>query len=414
MKSLCGRPFDICAGNTELPAGDVQQYRALYGSQGYVLPRWIPGGRDGDCIHRGRPAGTQDCPTCNGNVRVKLYACGKHGQCTLGKPMDGVVCCARCDDYQSTETTSATPIILRHDLSPGDVVVLTGALRALHDTYPGKFLTDVRTPCPAIWEHNPLVTPLGDGDANIVTVNYDLIHTSNQRPLHFLHAFCAGLAQAVGVDHLDPTTNTGEIHLSDDERRWTPQVQDLTGRPTRYWIVNAGRKSDFTAKLWPPESFQRVIDQTDVTWVQIGSTDEGHWHPDLSNVIDLRGKTDLRQLIRLVYHAEGVLTGVSLPMHLAAAVPRADFYQGFPRPCVVLAGGREPQAWNTYPGQSYLTTIGRLDCCKTGGCWKSRAVPLKDGQEQDHSLCEHPDHGFPRCLRMIAPQQVVRIIEECR
>ena len=37
-------------------------------------------------------------------------------------------------------------------------------------------------------------------------------------------------------------------------------------------------------------------------------------------VLDLRGKTDLRQLIRLVYHAQGVLCPVTLAMHLAAAV----------------------------------------------------------------------------------------------
>ncbi|HEX7377461.1 MAG TPA: hypothetical protein VF278_10130 [Pirellulales bacterium] len=51
-------------------------------------------------------------------------------------------------------------------------------------------------------------------------------------------------------------------------------------------------------------------------FAQIGAAEHGH--PALENVFDLRGKTDHRQLIRLMYHAAGVLTGVSYPMHLAS------------------------------------------------------------------------------------------------
>src|ERR1700736_1540911 len=38
-------------------------------------------------------------------------------------------------------------LILRNSLSPGDIVMLTAAVRDLHLSYPGQFLTDTRTPC---------------------------------------------------------------------------------------------------------------------------------------------------------------------------------------------------------------------------------------------------------------------------
>ena len=119
----------------------------------------------------------------------------------------------------------------------------------------------------------------------------------------------------------------------------------------------------------------------------------GHHHPPLRNVLDLRGQTDLRQLVRLVYHAQGVLCPVTLLMHLAAAVETPP---GMPknRPCVVIAGGREPAQWEAYPHHQYIHTNGALMCCDHGGCWKSRVVPLGDGDEKDEprNLCVNVVH----------------------
>jgi hypothetical protein len=55
------------------------------------------------CRHRGDPTGaTVECPTCAGNVRIKLMVCAVHGTCTLAKKVDGVACCVGCPDYQAT------------------------------------------------------------------------------------------------------------------------------------------------------------------------------------------------------------------------------------------------------------------------------------------------------------------------
>ena len=46
-----------------------------------------------DCPHRGDVVRLVSCPGCRGNVLIKLYACAVHGECTLGKAVDGVHVC---------------------------------------------------------------------------------------------------------------------------------------------------------------------------------------------------------------------------------------------------------------------------------------------------------------------------------
>jgi Mannosyltransferase putative/Glycosyltransferase family 9 (heptosyltransferase) len=302
-------------------------------------------------------------------------------------------------------------LILKNGQSPGDIVMLTAAVRDLHKTYPGQFLTDVRTPCPALWENNPYLTPLADDDAEAIECEYPLIHRSNDAPYHFIHGFIEDLNRKLGLG-IRPTTFRGDIHLSDLEKSWMSQVQEIVGAPTPFWIVVAGGKRDYTAKWWSPARYQEVVDsfRGRIQFVQVGSLE--HEHPGLRGVIDLRGRTDLRQLVRLVHHAQGVLCPVSLPMHLAAAVePRGGLPRN--RPCVVVAGGREPPHWEAYPHHQFLHRAGALLCCDAGGCWKSRVAPLGDGDEKDlpQNLCQDVVGPLPRCMDMITAADVIRAID---
>ena len=52
------------------------------------------------CIHFGEQNGLIDCSTCQGTVKLKTFACAVHETCTLGKRLDGIACCAGCDDYE--------------------------------------------------------------------------------------------------------------------------------------------------------------------------------------------------------------------------------------------------------------------------------------------------------------------------
>lgn len=302
-------------------------------------------------------------------------------------------------------------LILRNFQSPGDILMLTAAVRDLHVCYPGRFLTDVRTPCPDLWLYNPYVTPLRDDEpgVEVIDCHYPLIDRINTAPYHFLHGFIEYLNDVLGLQ-IRPTLFRGDVYLSDEERRWFDAVVAHKGSVPHYWLFASGGKFDYTIKWWSPRRYEQVIEhfRGRIDFVQVG--EGGHHHPALAGAIDMRGETSLRQLVRLMFHAQGAVSAVSLLMHLAAAV---EAKPGAPknRPCVVIAGGREPPHFTFYPHHQYLHTVGALRCCDQGGCWKSRVKALGDGDPKDQELCVDVVGDLPRCMHMITADEVIRRIE---
>jgi len=171
--------------------------------------------------------------------------------------------------------------------------------------------------------------------------------------------------------------------------------------------------------MWPEERYQQVVDhfKDRLVFVQIGH--KAHNHPKLDNVINLVGETDDRQLIRLVWSSSGVVTPVSYPMTLAAAVPvRVGKCMGQAnRPCVVIAGGREPNQWQTHANHQFIHCCGALPCCPSGGCWASRIKPVGDNDEKDRkNMCKNvvkTEDGteLAYCMDMITADEVIRRME---
>ncbi len=291
--------------------------------------------------------------------------------------------------------------------------MLTAAVRDLHRCYPGEFLTDVRTPYPDLWRNNPHLSPIQaeDSEAKLLECDYPLIQLANSVPYHALHGFIQFFNEQLGLQ-ITPTEFRGDIHLSRAESESPSQVSNLLGSEIPYWLISAGGKFDLTVKWWDNVRWQAVVDhfRDRILFVQVGNARD--YHPRLNGVLDLRGWTNLRQLIRLVHRAQGVLSPVTCLMHLAAAVPTRE---GQPklRPCVVVAGGREPAHWEAYPGHQFLNNVGALPCCPEGGCWKKRTVALGDGTDNDDPkhLCTMPVNGLPRCMDMITPKDVIRAVE---
>ncbi len=297
----------------------------------------------------------------------------------------------------------AKKIIIRSSLSLGDIVMLTAAVRDLHKQYPGKYITDVQTSCETVWDNNPYITKLKKEEAEVIECAYPLINDSNQKPYHFIHGYMQDLSKKLGIS-ITPTLFKGDIHLSEKEKSEYPFDTN-----TPYWLIVSGGKFDYTIKWWETKRYQEVVDhyKGKIQFVQVGAIE--HSHKGLNNVIDIRGRTTHRQLIQLIYHAQGVVCPVTSLMHLSAAIPpkapRAS------RPCVVIAGGREGSHWEEYPTHRFLHTIGALPCCESGGCWKSRTVPLGDGDEKDKSLCTNLVGTLPKCMDMITSKDVIRAIE---
>ncbi len=369
------------------------------------------------CKHRGPVTGQATCQLCGGGRKqVDLYECTLHGACTLRRTTSGhggPRNCLTCADRPSVEVPSRAPVgprrlILRTSLCPGDVLTLTAAVESLHRKYRRQFVTDVRCPCPELWQHNPHLTPLDEASpgVEVLDCHYPSIDRSNQTPACFLAGYTEHLGKQIGRP-LHLTTNRPHLYLSDEEQSWISQVHEVLGRATPYWLVTAGTKRDFTAKQWPVEFYQKVVDHFAgrLLFVQVGA--EEHDHPQLRGALSLVGETDHRQLVRLAYHAAGGLGPVTYLQHLCAA---------WQKPYVCLLGGREPVTWaQSYPLQITLHTLGQLDCCRTGGCWRSRVVPLGDGDGKDRSLCEVPivtmQRPVARCMAMIRPEEVIAVIE---
>jgi len=280
-------------------------------------------------------------------------------------------------------------LILKNRLSPGDVLMMTVAIRDLHKTYPGEYLTDVRSPCPEIFENNPYMTPLNEKspDVDSIDMMYPIIHESGQKGCHFSQGHRKFLAEHIGkrIDHFGMRP---EIYLNGNEQAWPSPVVIEHGYTGPYWIINAGIKSDYPLKYY--HRYQEVVDELkgEIQFVQVGH--KAHNHPALDGVLDMRGKTTLRQLFRLSADAEGSVNVVSLQMVIMAAMSK---------PCVVVAGAREGVRWQLYPDQQFIYVNGCLPCATWDGCWKSK--------EED---CTNKKDGVPACMTLIEPHDIVRSI----
>ncbi len=333
-------------------------------------------------------------------------------------------------DQQTTPTSVSSAIDAPRDIliksyqSPGDIVMMMYAIKAIATQHPGKFRIGVATSGDPMFEGctwiDREITEETPG-VQVVTGTYNTIHKSNEYPYHFVTGYVIDIAEQLGIK-LTPPQWHGVIQIRDEEKAWFSAPREITGGDYPYWVIDAGHKSDFTAKAWDFRRYQAVVDSCpDILFVQIGLIHEDHNHPNLvgANLIDLRGKTDQRKLVRLVYNSFGVLTPVSYPMVLSFAVPAHPRFGRKSRGCVVVAGGREPNHWQQPPNAQFLHTCGQLDCCDMGGCWKSRVVPLGGSyaDEKDNSLCSKPvkletGQDVATCMQMITVDEVVGAIRK--
>lgn len=299
-------------------------------------------------------------------------------------------------------------ILLVNHQSPGDILMLTACVRDLKKVYPNIKIA-VHTSAMELWENNPNIEKDYGRADRVIEMNYPLIHRSTRGAHHFIHGFIQYLEEKLNIK-IPVTEFCVDVYLSEEEKKST-FVQDNVGDKP-FWIIDAGYKSDFTLKMWEFERYQEVVDRTKdrINWVQIGASN--HLHKPLKNVIDMVGKTNHRQFIQLMWHSKGVLTPVSYPMHLAT-MPMKDSDRN--RPCVVIAGAREPSVWEQYTCHQYLHNCGMLECSKNGACWKSRVEYIDDGSVQNERICDNviitkSGQKIPKCLDMITVDEVVNKI----
>jgi ADP-heptose:LPS heptosyltransferase/glycosyltransferase involved in cell wall biosynthesis len=216
-----------------------------------------------------------------------------------------------------------------------------------------KFRLRIVSRFPQVWQENPYIEDYeGEPDIRLKIGTGIGCKQSNSSGAHITEAFRKVITLKTGFEFPQGEL-VPDLHLSEHEMKM-PRI--ISGR---YWLICIGKRPPFTSKFWPPERWQSVVSALpDITFVQIGHSE--HDHPELRgpNVINMIGKTQdertgIRDLFRLVYHADGSCSLVSSLMHIAA---------GFHKPCVVVAGAREPVRFEQYPFHRYLHNQGAQLC----------------------------------------------------
>lgn len=303
----------------------------------------------------------------------------------------------------------AEKLVFRAMVYPGDLLMLTSAIRDLHSAYPGRFVTDVDTTCREIWRNNPYITRVNRIETHrYLNVGYPPYSHAEPNPRHLTTRYHTRISEMLGIP-VPVTTRKPEVFLSDEDK--DPEFLISLGVQKPYWVVIAGAKYDTTTKWWNPAYYQEVVNQLEgrIDFVQCGSDQD--WHLPLRGVVNMVGKTDISTLVSLIYHADGVLCPVTFAMHLAAAVPTHD---GKPRACVAIVGGRETSSLIQYPNHTLMSVVGRLACCQKIGCWRyvcqETHVSQRLGSRCELPVQVSPSLKLPLCMEMIKPDDVVTAI----
>jgi Glycosyltransferase family 9 (heptosyltransferase) len=171
---------------------------------------------------------------------------------------------------------------------------------------------------------------------------------SESPPRHIIAELCAG-AGITGTVALRPY-----LHMSAEE------VASGAWAGGGIAIQSSGLagKLPMRNKQWYPERFQAVVDtlRDEYDFVQLGSESD----PPLNHVIDLRGRTGIRQAAAILHHARIYVGNVGFLMHLARAVEC---------PSIIIYGGREAPWQSGYAcNMNVYTPVSCAPCWRWNTC----------------------------------------------
>jgi ADP-heptose:LPS heptosyltransferase len=281
----------------------------------------------------------------------------------------------------------------------GDTVSVSALVRDLYEAFPGVGISVAGTSAEEVFRYDYRVKWKLPPDRIFVPLSHKptLDRSYSDPAARYIYACHDSFEAATGV-RVPRGEPKPSLFLGADEER------EPDGEP--YRVVASGVKADLPIKLWPREYFARVVRDVGGRWVQVGGVMSGrlqHHQVAIPGAENLIGKTTIRQLMRLVAHADAVLCHVSLPMLLAAA---------FGVRCVVPAGGRENPSLYEGLGVDFLDTMRRLPCSVRGGCGVCAAVPAHaESAFPNNWLCKDPVETISgewvgRCMTLVTPEDV--------
>lgn len=285
-------------------------------------------------------------------------------------------------------------IRFRLDYAPGDIWAATPFLRDFAEQRPGDTLY-LDTPYPEILRGNPFQPERPRAFDAETVFRFGCDREDNGRRYYGIadphssmrREFYDFARRELGIK-IEPRTFAPEFYPDDFERRYSPAP---AGKPV--CVLNAGHKLDIPVKFWGAERFAAVVDalKDRVLFVQVGAArNDVDRHYPIPGALDLVGKTTLRDLATLVYHADFVLTGISQLHHLAGI----QCYK--PRVCVTIAGAREPMNW----ANCYL---------RDGVAWRWLDSLTCENEEPG---CWHNECRDCPAMKDITPERVIETIKE--
>lgn len=181
-----------------------------------------------------------------------------------------------------------------------------------------------------------------------------------------LHAVdkCLEVAESIGAK---VGKDSVPLYINEETKK---NIRTLLGNINEYIVIVPSAR--WPSKRWPAENFASLISKIKIPCIITGSKGDVRiankimeGTSGLSNqVINLCGKTGLKELAALIAGAKGVVSNDSGPMHIAAA---------FGKPVVAIFGPTDPEKTGPYGWQknSKLSVIrARVPCspCRRRTC----------------------------------------------
>lgn len=282
----------------------------------------------------------------------------------------------------------------------GDSLISTATVKDFMEQYGDDFSCNVNMVGMGWWENNPyLDRSINEKNAqHIIKLEYD----RSQRRAESGNCISGWAKRLSEYLYIKVTVNqkTPILFFTKDELERPPVIDE------KYMIIDAGFQTCSTVKNWGHYNYQAVVDELrdDIRFVQVGGKEERCRHSVLNGVINMIGKTSLRDMALLMFHSEGCITPVSMPVHLAGALGKPSF---------VISGGREKPELTKYPDGHYFSTIGKFSCCSSYGCFKFFSEPGDPIRSCVNSVRMPGGEYIPMCMVSIDSKEVVNKVREC-
>lgn len=151
--------------------------------------------------------------------------------------------------------------------------------------------------------------------------------------------------------------------------------------PEDYYLILSEVTNWMHTKNWGFEKMQNLVNKMpDINWVQIGTIKERK----LNNTkLDLRDKTNLRELFYIVKNCKAIVCTEGMYTHLSSA---------FNKKCFTIFSGYHPPEISEYPNVIPITLNPQMSCAY---CW----------------LDDCPFYKEPKCIKDISVEQVINTIK---